>query len=296
MLALTGGSGFIGRRFADVARTQGFRVRHLTRSDRDVNVADEIYSLDLRHGPIQAAALADCDAVIHLAAHIPRDHADPAEAERCWQVNALGTLRLAEAAVRAGIGHFVHTTSANAYAMWEETSADTGAMLPSSRGYYLGSKIMQELYAEEICRPAHLPLATIRLGSVYGPGQATGAVAVLTTAIANGRPVTLQNGGRFGADFVHVDDVVTALMLVIGQHAEGPFNVGSGVRTTIGGLAQILVALTSQDAALIRLEAKSGDRDSGFSALSIARIRALGYVPRNISAGLSSMVEHSRIT
>lgn len=294
LLALTGGTGFIGRRFANAARTQGYRIRHLARNPGSVDPADELRLLDLRQGLIDADALTGCDAVVHLAAHIPRDHADPAEAEHCWQTNALGTLRLAEAAVRAGVSRFVHTTSANAYAAWEKAPAETAAMFPRSRGYYLGSKIMQEIYAEEFCRHARLPLATMRLGSVYGPGQTTGVVAALASAIANHRPVTLQNGGSFGADFVHVDDVVEALMLAIGKRAEGPFNVGSGVRTTIGRLARMLIALTGQDAALLKLEAESDTGDTGFPALSIKRLRKLGYVPRKLSTGLTSLAESSR--
>lgn len=295
MIALTGGSGFIGRRFAEVARAQGFRIRHLSRSLRAVHILDETRLLDLNHGPIEAATVMGCDAVVHLAAHIPRNHTDPVEAGRCWEINAMGTLRLVEAAVRAGIGHFIQTTSANAYAPWEKMPAETAAMFPRSRGYYLGSKIMQEVYAEALCQPAHLPLATLRLGSVYGPGETNGAVAVLAGAIANGRPVILQNGGHFGADFVHVDDVVAALTLVIGRHAEGAFNVGSGVRTTIKKLAQTLIALTGQDPALIQLNAQSRDGDTGFSALSIARIGALGYTPRDIVAGLASLVGDCRV-
>lgn len=295
MIALTGGSGFIGRRFAEVARAQGFRIRHLSRNARDIHITDEISLLDLKQGPIEPATLMGCDAVIHLAAYIPRNHTDPAEAGRCWKVNAMGTLRLAGAAVRAGIGHFVQTTSANAYAAWEKTPAETAAMFPRSRGYYLGSKIMQEVYAEAICRPAHLSLATMRLGSVYGPGQTEGAVAVLAHAIANGRPVILQDGGRFGADFVHVDDVVAALMLVIGQRAEGIFNVGSGVRTTIRKVTQTLVGLIGQNGARIQIDAKSNDGDRGFSALSIARLSALGYTPRDIFSGLASVTGEGRI-
>ena len=154
---------------------------------------------------------------------------------------------------------------------------------------------MQEVYAQALCQPADLPLATMRLGSVYGPGETRGAVAVLASAIADGRPVILQNGGHFGADFVHVDDVVSALTLVIDQRAEGAFNVGSGVRTTIKKLAQTLIALTGQDPALIQLNAKSRDGDSGFSALSIARLDALGYAPRDIVAGLASVVGDRRV-
>lgn len=290
LVAVTGSSGFIGRRFVDAARGRGYRVRHLTRRAATGETSDDVRPFDLLQDKVDAAALDGCEILVHLAAHIPTDHLDPDEAERCWRANALGTLRLTEAATQAGVRQFIQTTSANAYAAWESVPTETAAMLPRSRGYYLGSKILQEVYAREVCRLAKLSLATLRLGSVYGPGQSTGAVATLAGAFAAGYPVALQDGGRFGADFVHVDDVVTALMVVAEGTYDEPFNVGSGVRTSILELAQMLALETGVDSTLIQLEPEAVDGDPGFPALSIARIQNLGYSPRNLKVGLASMV------
>jgi UDP-glucose 4-epimerase len=290
LVAVTGSSGFIGRRFVDAARGRGYRVRHLMRRAATGDTSDDVRPFDLLQDKVDAAALDGCEILVHLAAHIPTDHLDPDEAERCWRANALGTLRLAEAATWAGVRQFIQTTSANAYAAWESAPTETAAMLPRSRGYYLGSKILQEIYAREVCRLAELPLATLRLGSVYGPGQSTGAVATLAGAFAAGYPVALQDGGRFGADFVHVDDVVMALMLVAEGTYDEPFNVGSGVRTSILELAQMLALETGVGSTLIQLEPEAVDGDPGFPALSIARIQNLGYSPRDLKVGLASMV------
>jgi UDP-glucose 4-epimerase len=290
LIAITGSSGFIGRRFVDAVRSRGYRVRHLTRSPDPTDTSDDIRHFNLLQDRIDPAALEDCETLVHLAAHIPADHFDPDEAERCWRANALGTLRLAEAAVQAGVRRFIQTTSANAYAAREWAPAETAAMLPQSRGYYLGSKILQEVYAREICGAGGLPLVTLRLGSVYGPGQRTGAVAALAGAFASGHPVALQNGGRFGADFVHVDDVVAALMLVAEGTYDEPFNVGSGVRTSILALARMLASEIEVSNSLIHVEPETADDDFGFPALCIARIQSLGYNPRDLKVGLASMV------
>jgi len=290
LVAVTGSSGFIGRRFVDAMRGRGYRVRHLTRHADTGETSDDIRPYDLLQDKVDAADLDGCETLVHLAAHIPIDHLDPDEAERCWRANALGTLRLAEAATRAGVSQFIQTTSANAYAAWESAPTETAAMWPRSRGYYLGSKILQEVYAHEARRAAGLPLTTLRLSSVYGPGQRTGAVATLAGAFAARYPVALQNGGRFGADFVHVDDVVTALMLVVEGSYDEPFNVGSGVRTSILDLARMLASEAGVSSTLIQLEPEAADGDFGFPPLSIGRIQNLGYSPRNLKAGLASMI------
>lgn len=290
LLAVTGSSGFIGRRFVEAARAHGYRVRRLARRPDPTDASDDVRPFDLLQDRVDATTLEGCEALVHLAAHIPADHLDPDEAERCWRANALGTLRLARAAIEAGVRRLVQTTSANAYAAWETMPAETAAMFPRSRGYYLGSKILQEVYAREVCRPSGLPLATLRLGSVYGPGQRTGAVAALAGAFAAALPVALQDGGRFGADFVHVDDVVAALMLVADGTYDEAFNVGSGVRTSILDLARMLASEVGVSSALIHVEPEAADGDPGFPALCIARMRNLGYSPRDLETGLASMV------
>lgn len=293
VLALTGGSGFIGRRFAAAARARGYRIRQLSRHPRAAfDAADDVHLIDLDAADPRIPSLQGCAAVVHLAAHIPRDHDDPAEAARCWHVNALGTLRLAEAAARTSGCRFIQTTSANAYAPSAVPPDEDAALFPRSRGYYLGSKIMQEIYATEACRGGGVPLATLRLSSVYGAGQGAGAVATLATAIADGRPVRLIDDGRFGADFVHVDDVVRALMLVLDQRLCGTFNVGSGVRTTIAQLAQALLAMIGDGASSLIVEPPLGPVDDGFPALDIGRLRALGYTPCTLAAGLAATIEN----
>jgi UDP-glucose 4-epimerase len=289
-IALTGGSGFVGRRFADRARSRGFRIRHLARRPDVASPGDDYRRLDLTEEAVDPAILDGCDRVVHLAAHIPRNHTDPSEAGRSWRINALGTLHLAEAAATAGISRFIQTTSANAYAAWEAEPSETAAMFPRSRGYYLGAKMIQEIYADEVCRRAGMTLVTLRLASVYGLGQTTGAIAAIVAKAVAGMPVTLEDGGRFGADFVHVDDVVTALMLTIENESAGPFNVGSGVCTTIAEVGRLCMVLTEQDPALIHLKPESDEGDLGFPALSIGRMRALGYAPRDLSTGLAEMI------
>lgn len=290
MIGVTGGTGFIGSRLTAALRASGHPLRLFTRMSSRDHPDDDVRLLDISAPTIDPTLLAGCDTVIHLAAYVPRDHADPDEATRCWQINALGTLHLAQAAAGAGVRHFVHTTSANAYAAWEEEPAETAAMFPRSRGYYLGSKIMQEIYASEVCRAAGPRLATLRLGSVYGPGQPNGAVAALAAQAMAGEPIRLADEGGFGADFVHVDDVVTAIMLVIAQNGDGTFNVGSGIRSSIAEVAHRLVAAAKGDAAMIDRAASSARADLGFPALSIERLQRMGYVPRGLASGLSSMI------
>lgn len=282
LLALTGGSGFVGRHFAAAARRSGWRIRHLARRS-PAGPEDEWRSFDLDTG--EGADLTGCAALVHLAAYIPSDHRDLAAAERCWRINALGTLHLVDAAIRAGVGRIMQASSANAYAPTGRPPDEATPLFPPSRGYYLGSKVGQEIYAAERCRGEAVLLQTMRLASVYGPGQQSGALGLMMKAAASGEPIRVHGGGAFGSDLVHVDDVAQAMLLLLGSGQAGAFNVGSGVRTTIAELAELL---SEQTGAPIVHEGRA-EEDWGFPALNIDRLKALGYQPRSLADGLSTL-------
>lgn len=286
-IALTGGTGYIGSHVARRLQAAGCTLRLLTRHPASAVLAGaETATLDLDEG-IAENALQSCDVLLHLAAYIPRDHADLASAERCWRINAWGTLKLVEAAARAGVRHVLHTTSGNAYQPGDgRPRREDDPMMPMTRGFYLGSKLLQEIYASEVCRRHGITCTTLRLSSVYGGAGATGVVPLLVEKLKAHEPVQLQGGGRFGADFVHVEDVSNALLLLIEHRADGAFNVGSGERTTLASLAQIIASLCGAPEYLIQVGSPSSDPDLGFAALDCSRLRALGYAPRSIAEGL----------
>ncbi|WP_242126719.1 NAD(P)-dependent oxidoreductase [Sphingobium sp. Sx8-8] len=293
-MALTGGSGFIGRHFADGLRRHGYRIRHLARRrPPDGDPQDEWLPFDLGAADDAGSSLSGCAALIHVAAHIPARHDDPEEASHCLRINALGTLHLADAAARAGVGRIIQTCGANAYAPSMEPPDEQAALFPPSRGYYLGSKILQEIYALERCKGSGVMLQTMRIASPYGPGQQAGAIAAMARAAMRGGPIQVSGQGLFGADFVHVDDIVQALLLLLEDGQQGAFNVGSGMRTTIAALSGRISALTG--ARVVHEPIDGREEDSGFSALNIDRLRALGYRPMALDSGLRSLFVQSAL-
>ena len=285
-IAVTGATGFIGRRFVERAVRAGYGVRLLCRRPEAI-AADDVRAFDLAATePLDPDLLAGCDAVVHLAAHIPTDHDDPAEAKTCWDVNALGTLRLVDAMRAAGVARLIQLVSANAYAPGQECPDEGAAMFPQTRVFYLASKVAQECYARHGCAAACISLATLRVASVYGSGQTGGAVSALAGRLLRGQPVRLERRGGFGADFVHVDDVCAALSIVVEGDAVGAFNVGSGVRTEIAALAAHLCALAGAPAALVVPDGEPAPHGFGFPALDIGRLSALRYRPTPLDDGL----------
>lgn len=296
VLAVTGAGGFVGRRLVAAALARGWTVRALVRDPQALPATERLTAarwdaLD----PVAAAPhLGGVDAVCHAAAFIPADTGDPAALERCLRINVLGTLGLLTAATEAGVPRFVHLASANAYAPAPGPVDEAHPLYPSHRApYYLTSKLAGEVLVDHWGRSGKVAACILRLASVYGPGMGGGLVKLFADGLRAGRPITVQDGGRYGVDLVAVDDVVAAILAAVRADAVGPFNIGSGVRTTTRELAELLGELTGADRSLVTVEPAAGaPSDPGFAALDVARARAeLGYRPTDLRAGLARYLD-----
>jgi uncharacterized protein YbjT (DUF2867 family) len=91
-IAITGGTGTLGRRVVEELSARGHEARVLSRSSKQ-------YRVDLTTGEGLEAALEGCDAVV--------DASNNASAKKARPVLVDGTRRLAEACWSAGVGHHV---------------------------------------------------------------------------------------------------------------------------------------------------------------------------------------------
>ena len=112
LIALTGATGFLGRYTAAALRQKGHRVRALVRSAaprrQDEPIADEWQVGDQYDPQAQSELVAGADAVIQVAIDWAALNQGPiANFER----NVLGSLRLLEAARRAGVRQFLFVSS-----------------------------------------------------------------------------------------------------------------------------------------------------------------------------------------
>jgi UDP-glucose 4-epimerase len=283
VLGITGSSGFIGKEFVKLAGLS-HDLRCFSRSG-----AIE-HRLDLT-SKIDPEVLAGCDAIIHLAAQLPFEGPDEVQARQCWEANALGTLKLIGAMREAGVHRLIHASSANAYAPWCSFPDEDAPLYPSSRVYYLGSKVAQELYADA-SRSDHFRVSCVRISSVYG--DANSALGRIATSLLAKEKVRLLDDGAFGADFIHVEDVAKALLLVEAHEKDGTFNVASGRRTTMVELAHYLASAAGADPQLIEVDPPAPGAFRGYPAINIAKIRQLGFAPTDLEEGLCDLVERLR--
>jgi UDP-glucose 4-epimerase len=294
LIGVTGGTGALGRQFVNDALDAGYRVRLLTRNPEvSAGRGVETRYFDLGHDEIpEPEMLHGCSAAVHLGAHIPADQADPAAAQTCLETNALGTLRLLLAMERAGVTRLLQTTSANGYSSGIDRPHEGSAMYPDGRApYYLASKIVQDIFGGFWGNRRGAAVTTLRLSSLYGAGQPGGVVAHFGRSLLAGKEIGLANGGRFGADFATLADASRALLLFLAYGAAGPYNIASGVRSTLIEIAEKLAMLAGADRRLISIGEAVQGADDGFPAIDISRAISVGFDPTPLDRGLAELMD-----
>lgn len=187
---VTGATGFVARAVMPALLARGHEVRAAAR--RPVAGVDTVIVPDVGPHTDWAAALDGCDAVVHLAArvHVLRDpSAEPLADFR--RVNRDGTRRLAEEAVRAGVGRIVHVSTAKVLGESSPPGRPFGDdAAPAPADPYSVSKWEAERALEEACGAAGAAAVSLRPPLVYGPGVGANFLRLLRAVDAR-RPLPL---------------------------------------------------------------------------------------------------------
>jgi len=153
------------------------------------------------------------------------------------------------------------------------------------KGFYSITKYAAELLLRSYCETHSLGYRIIRLGNVLGPGDnkaslKKNAVQYMANKISRGEDVNLYEGGNMLRDFIHIDDVVLGLDLILEKGPESEiFNLASGVGINIGELLHKLKAFTGSNSVLHKIETPKFHNlvQAKDSILDISKIKKLGF-------------------
>lgn len=153
---------------------------------------------------------------------------------------------------------------------------------------YALSKYAQELAAIRLGKLHGIPTTALRYSITQGPRQSlynqySGVCRIFSLRLLNNLPPIIYEDGQQKRDYVHIDDVVDANMLVLEKDEANyeAFNVGSGKVTTVLEYVQKLTSkLGKHIKPLIPGEFRLGDNRHSVS--SIERLKNLGWSPKEI--------------
>lgn len=210
---ITGGSSLMGVGLAQDLAARGDHVRCFQR--RPVEVLEGLEGIEQQLGDLSdpadvAAAVADCDAVVHLAAKV----GIVGSRDDFFAVNVTGTSNLLDAARRAGIEKFVHVSSPS---VAHDGTPIVGGVADSPITSHPGAWYPEtKAISEKLALAANsetLGVVVIRPHLVWGPGD-TQLVGRIVERARSGR-LALVGGGRALVDTTYIDNARSALCVAL---------------------------------------------------------------------------------
>jgi UDP-glucuronate 4-epimerase len=316
-ILVTGVAGFIGMHVARALLARGEHVIGIDNFNdyypvslkddraallaREGGDAFELLRLDFADDEAFDAALADksFDRIVHLGAQAGVRYS--LENPRAYvRANVAGHLNLLEAARARAVRHMVYASSSSVYGgnaslpFRVEDRADHPVSL------YAATKRADELMSDTYAHLYRVPLTGLRFFTVYGPwGRPDMAMWLFTSAILEGRPIDVFNGGDMRRDFTYIDDIVTGVIACLDhppadERPHRVYNIGNSRSESLERMITLVEDACGKPAIRRDRPMQPGDVKDTFADLSAIE-RDLGFRPTTpIDAGVPRFVEWYR--
>jgi len=229
-ILITGGAGYIGSHVARQLVERGERIvvlDNLSTGFREAALGAELVVGDVGDHALVERVLADhrIDTVMHFAAHtvVPESVRDPL---KYYGNNTCATRNLLACASKAGVKHFVFSSTAAVYGMPSSGVADE-ATATQPINPYGASKLMSEMMLRDLCAATSMRHVILRYFNVAGCdpggriGQSTPNATLLIKVACEHAVGRRERLAIFGTDYptpdgtcirdyIHVDDLADA--------------------------------------------------------------------------------------
>jgi GDP-D-mannose 3',5'-epimerase len=316
-IVVTGGAGMIGSNLCARLLADGHDVvaiDNLWRGSLD-NLRDtcgEAYArvtfvnADLSAMGEWCEHLRDADCVYHLADIVAGIGYVFGNENSIFRRNLLINASVATACELMRVRRYVYVGTACSFPLHLQNGVDAAPLKETDQfpahpeSAYGWSKLMGELDAGYMAKYAGIETVTLVFHNVYGTpcdyksnrAQVLPALAYRALGARGGGSLEVWGDGRQGRAFVHVDDIVEALVLALSKGAgEGAIQIGPDVCTSIGDAAREIVGIVGPNIAL-RFDTTKPTGDLGRCADYSKATRVLGWQPRvAFRDGLAAMID-----
>ena len=249
---VTGAGGFIGGHLVAELVRRGAAVRALvhynSRNERgtldwlepEVTADVDVVLGDLRDVESVQQAAEGAETVLHLGAQIaiPYSFVNPRD---FFETNVLGTLNVAQAALRGGARRVIHTSTSEVYGSARTVPITLDHPI-EPQSPYAASKVAADKLMDAWHRSYELPMTVVRPFNTYGPRQSARAVipTIMSQALAGG---TLRLGSLTPRrDLTFVEDTVGGLLAAAESDAAigRTIQLGTGYDVAVGDIVELV--------------------------------------------------------
>ena len=202
---------------------------------------------DILQTDILEAAMNEIDGVFHFAAlWLLQCHEFPRSA---FKVNIEGTFNVLDTCVKKDIDRLVYSSSASVYGDAVTEPMDENHVF-NNKNFYGATKICGEAMLRAYHHRYGLDYVGLRYMNVYGPrqdykGAYIAVIMKMLDRIDNGQSPVIYGDGSEAFDFVSVDDCARANICAMkSDKTDSFYNVGTGLRTSLKELAELIIELT----------------------------------------------------
>jgi len=258
-LLVTGSSGFVGRRFLEMAPTD-WEIICLGRSQPD-SFTGRWIRCDLSdqksvESAVQQVSDEIFDAIVHLAAFVPRTAADDTlDKARLGNIDATINLLtyFGEKSEKIIIG-----STAEVYDQSKIHGPITEDNVVAGGSYYGSTKLASELITQSYAKKLNKELTILRFSVMYGGYDPIArAIPNFIRAAKAGEDLTIR-GANVLRDYVHTDDVARSIICAVNANGAGVVNIGTGRGISIRETAQSIVDSTQSTSRITVLSEDGG--------------------------------------
>ena len=294
---VTGGAGFIGSNLVEKLINSNYKINiidnlstglksNLKTFEKKINLYEKDIS-DIEQ--LDDIIFEDVDYIFHLAglADIVPSIENP---EKYFKSNVLGTLNVLQKSKKHKVKKFIYAASASCYGIPRKFPITEKSEIITEYPYAL-TKNLGEQMVMHWAKVYKIPYISLRFFNAYGQrSRTTGAYGamfgVFLAQKLNKLPLTIVGDGSQTRDFIHVNDLVDAVV----KAAEHPikneiFNVASGVETSVNTIADIIGGKK------ILIPKRPGEPDRSLADISKIK-KLIGWKPQiSINEGVKMLLK-----
>lgn len=299
-ILITGGAGFVGSNLADRLVAQGDHITIVDDLSMGLieNIPDsgavDFYEESITNKKFMEELLVNNKFdYIYLFAGIASVADSVARPYETHQVNQEANVFLMETIRKHNlpVKKILFASSAAVYGDDPQLPKSETSLIKPLTPYAI-DKFASERYVIDYGDLYGIPTVAVRFFNIYGPKQNpsspySGVISIITECIQENKIFTLYGDGNQVRDFVYIDDVIDALLLLTRdvQKVHGVYNIASGLQTSVNDMIQAYENITGK---ILQIEHKPERKgDIKYSYADIDRLSQLGYRPiYDIESGL----------